>query len=126
MVKYARVIRYLFGGGFATAVNIGLLFIGVHYFHMWYLTSAVIAFCCAVIVSYLIQKFWTFKRYETEGMHVQFLIFVLFAIAMLGLNTLLIYVAVGIIGMWYLLAQIIISAIIAFINYAFFSKIVFT
>ena len=125
MTKYYRIIRYLFGGGLATLINIGLLFICVHFFNLWYLTAAIIGFCTSVIASYIIQKFWTFRHHETEGMHAQFFIFSFFAVVMLGLNTLLMYVAVNIFGLWYLLAQIIISAIIAFINYAFFSKVVF-
>ncbi len=122
----SRIIRYIFGGGLATAINIGLLFAGVRVFHLWYITAAIIAFCCAVIASFLLQKFWTFRHYATDVMHKQFLAFSLFALAMLLLNTLLMYVAVDALGIWYLIAQIIISLIIAFINYTFFRKVVFT
>ena len=122
----SRIIRYLFGGGLATAINIGALFVGVHTFHLYYLTATIIAFSLAVIASFLIQKFFTFKHYATEGVHMQFFIFVVFALLMLGLNTLLMYIAVDMIHLWYILAQIIISAIIACVNYTFFRKVVFT
>ena len=44
---------------------------------------------------------------------------------MLGLNTLLMYVFVDIISLWYLLAQAISSAITAYINYIYFNKVIF-
>ncbi len=125
MPKYIQIIRYIFAGGFATASNLVILFIGVKYFKLWYLTSAIIAFCCAVIISYLLQKFWTFKNYSTQNMYKQFLSFFLFALIMLGVNTLLMYVFVALIGFQYLLAQAFISLIIACINYVYFNKIIF-
>ena len=54
MSKYNKIIRYIFAGGFVTAFNIVVLFVCVHYLHLWYLIGAIISFCCAVIVSYLL------------------------------------------------------------------------
>ncbi len=125
MFKHIQIIRYIFAGGFATASNLAILFIGVHYFKLWYLTSAVISFFSAAIISYLLQKFFVFKNYSTEDMHKQFLNFFIFNLVMLGLNTLLIYTFVDILGIWYLLAQVFSSAIGACINYIYFNKVIF-
>ena len=125
MSKYTQIIRYVFAGGFATFSNLATLFVFVHYFKLWYLWGAVFSFCVGVIVSYLLQKFWTFKNYSRENMHKQFLVFFIFALVMLGLNTLLIYVFVDIIGLWYLLAQALSSLITACINYIYFNKVIF-
>jgi putative flippase GtrA len=125
MSKHIQIIRYILAGGFATASNLAVLFISVYYFQIWYLTSAIIAFCCAVVISYLLQKFWTFKNYSTQDMHKQFLTFFIFALAMLILNTLLMYVFVELIGFYYLLAQAFISLLIACINYIYFNKVIF-
>jgi len=125
MSKYIHITRYILAGGFATASNLAILFVGVHYFKLWYLTGAIIAFCCAVIISYLLHKFLTFKNYSTHNMHKQFLNFFIFALIMLGLNTLLMYVFVGIVGLWYLLAQALAALVVAWINYTYFSKVIF-
>jgi len=125
MSKYTQIIRYILAGGLATASNLVILFIGVHYFQLWYLTSAIIAFCCAVVISYTLQKFWTFKNYSLQNMRKQFLNFFIFALAMLGLNTLLMYVFVDIMDFYYLGAQFFISLFIACINYIYFNKIIF-
>jgi putative flippase GtrA len=125
MSKHIQTIRYILAGGFATAFNLVILFIGVHYFKLWYLTGAITAFCCAATISYLLQKFWTFENYPIHNMYKQFLNFFIFALIMLGLNTLLVYVFVGIIGLWYLFAQTLAALVTAWINYIYFSKVIF-
>ncbi len=123
--KYKKPIKYIFAGGLATFVNLAVLFICVEYFHFWYLTGAVVAFIFGVMTSYTLQKFWTFKDVERGNMHIQFFWFTIFALAMLGLNTLLMYVLVDIFLIWYLLAQAISSLCIALINYNVFNKLIF-
>ncbi len=125
MLKYTQIIRYLFAGGVAVISNLTILFVCVHYFKLWYLTSAIISFCGAVIVSYSLQKFFVFKNYSRENMHTQFLNFFIFNFIMLNVNTLLMYLFVDIVGLHYLLAQALASAIGACVNYIYFSKIIF-
>jgi putative flippase GtrA len=123
--KYIKIVRYIFAGGLATFSNLMILFVLVHYFKLWYLTSAIISFCVAVIISYLLQKFFVFKNYMVKDIHKQFLNFFVYNIIMLGFNTLLMYFFVEILIIWYLLAQAISAIIGAFINYIYFNKIVF-
>jgi len=123
--KYIRIIRYIFAGSIATGSNLAILFICVHFFNLWYLTSAIISFCSAVIISYLLQKFFVFKNYSRENMHKQFAIFFIFNLFMLGINTLLMYTFVDIIGLWYLFAQALAAIIGACVNYIYFNKIIF-
>ncbi len=125
ILKYNKIIKYIFAGGVATFSNIIVLFICVQYFKLWYLTSAIISFCCGVIISYLLQKFFVFKNYSVQKIHMQFLNFVIFNLIMLGVNTLLMYTFVDIIGVWYLLAQALSAIICAFVNYYYFNKIIF-
>lgn len=123
--KYSQIIRYIFAGCVATGSNLAILFVLVHYLKLWYLTGAIISFCCAVVISYLLQKFFVFKNYERSGMHKQFLHFLIYNIVMLGFNTMLLYFFVDIIKVWYLLAQALSAIIIACMNYIYFNKIVF-
>lgn len=124
-VNITRIIRYVFAGGAATVSNLIILYTCVHYFKLWYLTSAIISFCSSVVISYLLQKFFVFKNYSTQNIHLQFLNFSIYNLIMLGLNTVLMYIFVDVIGLWYLLAQAVVSIITAFINYNYFNKIIF-
>jgi len=123
--KYIQIIKYIIAGSIATLSNLGVLFVCVNYFKLWYLTSAIISFCVAVIVGYLLHKFFVFKNYEKKGMYKQFLNFLSYNIVMLSFNTLLMYFFVDIISIWYLLSQAISALIIACMNYIYFNKIVF-
>lgn len=123
--KYNQIIRYIFAGGVATGSNLVALFILVNYFKLWYLAGTIFSFCFAVVISYLLQKFFVFKNYSKENIPKQFLIFLAYNIVMLVLNTLLMYFFVDIIKIWYLLAQALSAIIIACINYIYFNKIVF-
>ena len=125
MSKYIKILRYIFAGGIATAFNLVILFICVHYLKIWYLIGAIIAFCCAVVISYTLQKFFVFKNYSRKDMGRQFFNFFIFTLFILGVNTLLMYVFVDVIGLWYILAQIFASIITACANYIYFSKFIF-
>lgn len=124
-LKYKQVIKYIVSGSFATISNLVILFISVHYLKLWYLTSSIIAFCCSVIISYLLHKFFTFKSYEIKNMHKQFLNFFIFATIMLIFNTLLMYLFVDIIKLWYLFAQAISAIVVSIVNYTYFNRIIF-
>ena len=125
MSKDIQIIRYILAGGIATASNMGVLFICVHYFKLWYLFGAIISFCCAVLISYTLQKFFVFKNYSRENIHKQFFAFFIFNFAMLGVNTLLMYLFVDIINFYYLFAQALSSILCACVNYIYFNKIIF-
>ncbi len=125
MFQNIQIIRYIFAGGIVVGSNLAILFICVNYFHLWYLTSAIISFCSAVVISYLLQKFFVFKNYSKENIQKQFFSFLIFNLGMLGANTLLMYIFVDIIGIWYLWAQALAAAIGACVNYVYFNKVIF-
>ncbi len=119
-----KIIRYLFSGGTAAAVNIGLLFILTHYAGFHYLSSGVIAFCIAVVVSFYMQKKWTFEDHSVEGAHKKFVVFVIVAVTNLCANTALLYLFTDIAGLHYLASQILASGLVAVWSF-FIYKIVF-
>ena len=125
MVKNKKVLRYIFSGTIASLSNFIVLYFLVQKLGLWYLTSSIISFCSGIIVSYCLQKFFTFKNNSTKNIHLQFSVFFIYNLCMLGLNTLLMYLFVDVIGFWYLFSQIIITIGTAFINYFFFNKILF-
>jgi dolichol-phosphate mannosyltransferase len=125
MIKKHRVIRYIISGIIAVILNLLILYTFVDIFHLWYLMSSIIAFCCGIVVSYSLQKFFTFQNNSKNGVPLQFSIFLIYNICMLGLNTLLMYVLVDKFGFWYFFSQIMTTTCTAFINYTFFSKVLF-
>lgn len=121
-----RVIRYLISGGTAAAVNLALLFVLVHFFGVWYLMAAVVAFIAGICVSFILQKFFTFSDYTRHRINEQTAFHLGLQVFNLGVNTLLMYVGVDLLGIQYLISQILIGSIMAFYNFLVYKYLVFT
>lgn len=121
-----RITKYLVSGSISAVVNIGSLFILVQVFGVYYLAGSVVAFFFGVVISFVLQKFWTFEDSATEGIYRQFAFFLMVVLPNLALNTLLVYVLVDRFAVWYLLAQIATGIVITVTGYLSYHFFVFT
>lgn len=119
------LLRYLVAGIMGASTQIGLLYVFTDILHFWYLYSSVFSFLAAIIVSFLLQKFWTFADNKTEQMQNQFFKYLGVAILGLLINTLSMFVLVDLLGLWYILAQIITGAFIAIMNFLMYKFFIF-
>lgn len=124
ILKYS-FLRYLLSGTFITILNLLFLFILVQILSIWYLFASIISFCFGIITSYLVHKFFTFRDKNAKNIPIQFTLFLIFNLIMLGLNTILMYFWVDFLNLYYLLAQIITTLLIAFMNYLVFKRFLF-
>lgn len=118
-------LRYLICGTTAAAVNILSLYIFVEFFGIEYITSSILAFLVALVLSFVLQKFVVFKDMETDGMHRQFSKF--FIVALLGVmsNTLLFYIFTNLVGIWYILSQILAGLFVMVQNFVLYKFFIF-
>ena len=121
-----RPLRYLLSGGTAAAANLTLLFVLVHFFHVWYLEAAVLSFIIGMCVSFVLQKFFSFSHFSNEKLKRQTSLHVSLQLFNLCLNTALMYVSVDLLHIPYLLAQIFISVGMATYSFLFYKYMVFT
>lgn len=120
-----KLIRYLISGGTAALVNWTTLFLLVYLGHMYYLYASILAFIVSIAVSFTMQKFWTFRDNLVHDIHIQFTRYLAVIFLSLLLNTALVYFLVEKMNVWYLLAQITATAIIAIINFFAYRHFVF-
>lgn len=123
--KYKVYIKYLIAGGLASLADLVLLFIFTDWFKLWYLFSAILAFCFAIFLSFSLQKFWTFREDSRDRIYQQFTLFFSVAVVNLVINTVLIYLFVDFIHLWYILAQIIASGLIAISSFIIYKFLIF-
>ncbi|HRY52909.1 MAG TPA: glycosyltransferase [Candidatus Portnoybacteria bacterium] len=109
----AQVVKFLISGGTATLVGFIALYAFTEFAGIWYLFSVVLAFIFSFIVSFTLQKFWTFDDRRTEKMHHQAFFYLLTTLTNLLLNLLIVFLLVEKAGLWYMLAQFIAEAVIA-------------
>ena len=121
-----RVARYLVAGGTSAATNLFFLYILTSVWHVWYIYSALIATSIALIVSFTLQKFWTFQNYGTQRVHIQFPMHAALASLNIAINAALLYILVEWFGLWYLFGQILIGGLLACVNYFVYQKFIFT
>jgi len=125
IAKYFKLFKYIVSGGSAAVVNLAILYVLTEYAHIHYLESAVLSFLCAFLVSFLLQKFWTFGNKARERMHWQMASYLAVSLANLGLNTLIIYILVEYLHIWYLFSAVIAGALIAFGSFFIYRHLIF-
>ncbi|OGN16169.1 MAG: hypothetical protein A3B99_00900 [Candidatus Yanofskybacteria bacterium RIFCSPHIGHO2_02_FULL_44_12b] len=120
-----RILRYIISGGTAAVANLSILFVLVHFLDVWYLISSVISYALAILVSFLMQKYFTFNDFTRDRIGKQGILHVGIQIFNLCLNTLLMYLLVDPAGVHYLLAQVISAGSIAVYSFFFYKHMVF-
>lgn len=120
-----RIVRFFIAGGTATAVNLATLYALVHFAGLWYLISSVIAFFMGFVVSFTLQKFWTFRDHRTDVVGKQLAIYLGIVLFNLLLNTAFVYVLVEYVGLSPILAQALAALTIAVEGYFAYKIFVF-
>ncbi|MFA6404787.1 MAG: GtrA family protein [Candidatus Paceibacterota bacterium] len=122
---HAKVVRYLISGGTAAFTNILLLYLFTEIFGIWYIASAAMAFSIAFIVSFTLQKFWTFQDVSKDQIHRQAMVYLTVALFNLFINTGLLYMQVEYLGIHYIVAQLIASVFIAVESFFIYQIFIF-
>jgi putative flippase GtrA len=119
------VIKFFFAGSSAAAVDLLFLFLFHGIFHWGLVLSSSLAFILSFVVSFTLQKFWTFRNYSQKKMPIQFVLYIGNAFIGLNLNGVLMHLFVNKFGAWYLLAQIVVNLLIGVYNFFVYKFIVF-
>ena len=120
-----KVFRYLVSGGTAAFTDLALLYVMTDFLHIWYVVSVTAAFLVAFVVSFTAQKFWTFQDHSTDRIHAQGSMYFIAAVLTLVVNTYAVYLLVSDLHMFYMLAQILVSVLIAISNFFIYNKLIF-
>lgn len=118
--KNAQFFRFVMAGSLAFTINLAVLYVLTDIFNIHYLISTAGAFLVAFGISFLLQKFWTFKEPSHEWLHIQVPLYLGMQLTNVSLNAALMFVFVEYLHIWYLSSQAVISlglaAVIYFLN----------
>lgn len=123
--QHRKVFKFLISGGSAAVVTIITLFVLTDLIGIWYVLSSAIAFMFGFLVSFTLQKFWTFQDMRKDKAKSQAVFYFIVTVINLGLNTLGIFLFVDYLNFHYLLAQFIVAMLLACITYFIYSKLIF-
>lgn len=114
--RFGRVLKFLTTGGIGLTVNLSVFHIFVT-LGVPYLMGSIVALVIAMLVSFILQKYWTFEERTFGRTHRQFIQYALLALFNLGINTLIVYLSVEHLHVHYLIAQTIGAGMVAFTSY---------
>lgn len=114
-----QLIRYTFVGGFAFAVDFGLLYVLTEYAGCFYLVSATLSFLAGLAVNYSLSVLWIFKS-VTSNKLLEFALFSLIGIVGLGFNDFFIWLFTEKLHLFYMYSKLI--AVILVYLWNFFGR----
>ncbi|MDP3725664.1 MAG: glycosyltransferase [bacterium] len=121
------IVRFIISGSIAALVYFTLLYIFTDIIGLWYLFSSVVTYILSFSVSFVLQKFWTFRdvRMEMRIVIRQLVLQFIIAIGMLLLHTAALFVLVDVIGLWYLFAATISAFVLGILSFFIYRIFIF-
>lgn len=120
-----RLVRFIFSGALGAGTNLLLLYVLTDLAHWWYLYAGVASFVVSFLVSFVAQKFWTFRDQRRAELSGQALYYLTISLFNLVLNSLILYLLVDHFHLYYLLAQVVASLVLAVSSYFLYRELVF-
>lgn len=113
----AQIFKFGVVGGTAFLIDYGVMIVLTELCRINYLISSGISFVVSVIYNYILSVRWVFEVDENGDKRKEFVIFIVLSLIGLGLNQLLMWVFVSMIHIFYMVAKIIVTAIVMVYNF---------
>ena len=113
----AQIFKSGVVGGTAFLIDYGVMIALTELCGINYLISSGISFVVSVIYNYILSVRWVFEVDENGDKRKEFVIFIVLSLIGLGLNQLLMWVFVSMIHIFYMVAKIIVTAIVMLYNF---------
>lgn len=113
--RFWEVFRFLLVGGGCFLLEYGLFFALTEYGGLNPLVSAPIAFTVSLVVNYILCVYVVFHAEQQSKK--QMALFALTSIIGLGINQVVMWFFIDIIGIWYMFAKVVASAVVMVWNY---------
>lgn len=112
------MIRYAFVGGAATVADWGCLFILHDMLKIQILLATAIACFAGILVNYFLSKRFVFKQEIGIKKRYEFMMHAIIGLIALGFNILLMYVLNILLGIYYMISKVIVTAVVFVWNFA--------
>lgn len=121
--RLRHVTRFCIAGAVGVITYYAALYSLTECFGVWYVISAVIGFILNTGINFILQKFWTFENKETQMIGHQLALYAAMTVSFLVGNTAFLYLMVEYLHMWYIGAQVILTAVISFLSFIISGRI---
>jgi len=118
------ILRYIISGCLASGIDILLFSLLIKSFGLHYIISGSISVTVSFLVRFYLQKTFAFKDRNLD-IHKQIIMYSILYILSIAITTLLLYVFIDKLHMWYILAQVITIGIVACMSFFVYKHIIF-
>ena len=112
-----QIIIFIIVGGIATVIDYVIFFILHELLGINTIISNIISFTVSVIYNYIASVKWVFEVDESKDKKQQFIIFIVFSILGLLINTGIVYLCTDIIKLYSLIGKVIATSIVMIFNF---------
>jgi len=120
-----KIIKFVIAGCIAGGSDLVFLYIFHGLLHWTILIATSVAFILSFVVSFTLQKFWTFRDYRQDKMMGQLLMYLLTGFIALNLNGFFMHLLVNEFRVWYLLSQFVVNLFLGLSNFLVYKFIIF-
>ena len=127
-MRYSTVVQFLrfcLVGGVGLLLNMGITYLGVEYFHVWYL----FAYCAAALLGWTVifigNALFTFPEHEQHSYARKYVSFVAGYLGLFWVNTLLVYFFVSVLSVFYIVSIALATVITTLLTFTYSRKLIF-
>ena len=112
-----QIIRFAFVGGGAFVIDYGVMIFLTEVGGLNYLISSAISFTVSVIFNYIMSVKWVFNVSGERSQTQDFAVFIVLSVIGLGINSLIMWIAVDKFHIFYMISKICATAIVMVYNF---------
>jgi len=120
-----KMLRFIIVGVLAASTHVGLLYFFTEYVGLWYILSTTLGWCAGFIVSFTLQKFWTFTDNMHDRVGWQMFLYSLLQGSNLVFNGIALFVLSDVLSVWYLPAQVVVLLVLSVWTYIISQRFIF-
>ena len=114
---FQQILRFAVVGGGAFLIDYGIMIFLTEVIGINYLISSGISFTVSVIFNYIMSVKWVFNVTEDRSQTQDFIVFIVLSVIGLGINQLVMWLAVDKLGVFYMISKIGATAIVMVYNF---------
>lgn len=112
-----QIIKFLCAGAVGTVLYYITLYVSTEIIGVWYLASAIFASVLNYSFNFVFQKFWTFGNRDIGTVQQQIKRYATMTAILFIINIMFLYALVEYLHIWYIAAQVIVTAILIPISF---------